>query len=389
MRKALIIAAFLILIIFGAAGIIAENVSGSGAQAATFDRIEISADPSIQGLGGEITVTVTAYFYGGCCYSLFANDIVPELVIPEGLNVSSGPTPEIKNSLTAVAGGEPTTCSFKWVLSCDNKGSYDLHAKVDSSDCGAREGDIQVHVIKGATISSPQIYPIKVSDTGEKITPSSDDVFLKFSAGYAVGDIDVISASVFFFDSSSEMESEFLTVEGNSIYYQNEEIGKGEQITCSMDENEEGLFHSSIPKTSEDYLYFWIEVVDENENITTSSIYILNVENVEEVNTWNMISFMFLVVTMIILIAILYAGQNILKKRMDGVESEDRFSVLGPVGRKRYLTDEEDASMSVKVERNWRYILVGGIILIALITALYFILSGDGETLFNHFLEGK
>jgi hypothetical protein len=130
-------------------------------------------------------------------------------------------------------------------------------------------------------------------------------------------------------------------------------------------------------------------VVDENQNITTSSVYKLDVENVDEVNRWNMISFGFLVLTMIILIAILYVGQNILKKRMEGVESEDRFSVLGPVGRKRYLTDDEESTLKVNVEKNWRYIVVGAIVLVSIIAVVILVITGDAEILFNHFLEGK
>ena len=389
MRKALTALIVLALMILGAPIFTADKVSASGANAATFDRIEISADPSVQGIGGEMKITVTAYFYGGCCYSLYANDIIPELILPEGLNFSSGPTPEEKNSLTAVAGGEPTTCSFSWILSCNNNGTFDLKARIETSDCGSREGEYQVHVIKGATISSLEVYPIQETDEGVKITPSSDDVFLKFRARYVVGDIEVVSTSVFFFESSKDLDKEYLFAEGDSIFYKDEELGKGNQILCSKDENEEDLFHTSIPKTSEDFLYYWIEVEDENQNITTSSVDKLIIENVNSVKTWNMISVIFLVVTMIILLAVLYVGQAILSKRMEGVESEDKFSVLGPVGRKRYLTEKEDDRIKIKPEMNWKYIVVGGIIIVAVAVSIFYIITGEAGVLFEHFLEGK
>ncbi|MGA1849001.1 MAG: hypothetical protein ACMUHB_06640, partial [Thermoplasmatota archaeon] len=79
----------LILLMMLGAVLVPVPVSASGSQAATFDRLEVNTEPSIQGLGGEITVNVVAYFYGGCCYSLFANDIVPTLEVPGGLNISS------------------------------------------------------------------------------------------------------------------------------------------------------------------------------------------------------------------------------------------------------------------------------------------------------------
>jgi hypothetical protein len=384
MRKALIAVIVLALVILGAPAFITDPASGSGAQAATFDRVEMMVDPSIQGYGGEMSVTITSYFYGGCCYSLFANDITPALEVPEGLSIKSGPTPEVKGSLTAVAGGEPTIVNFEYVLSCDEQGSYDLSAFVDTSDCGSRDTTYQVHVIKGATITKPEMYPEK---------PTSDkEISLKFLSSYPVGEVKVVSAKVVFWTSDSDLEPRELSMgDAQSLLHNNasiEVLTQGEML-CDKDELVEEGFNTKIPKISDPYVYYVIEVKDEKDEITRSSVYKLEVEDVGAVQMWNTISVVFLVVTMLILIAILYTGQTILNKRMEGVESEDRFSVLGPVGRKRYLTDKEDDKIQIKPEMNWKYMVAGGLIIIFIFVFIFFIVNGEADTLFKHFLEGK
>jgi hypothetical protein len=383
MRKVPILLAGLLLVIIGATVPFTQDADASGAQAATFDRVEMEVDPFIQGYGGEMVVTVTAYFYGGCCYSLFANDITPDLDVPEGLSIKEGPTPETRNSLTAVAGGEPTVTKFRWTLSCDEEGSYDLASTVDTSDCGSRGSGYTVHVIKGATITRPEMYP--------EVPTSDKDISLKFVSSYPVGDTKIESASIIYWTTEKDYDLKEMSVVGDSLVHQNENIepsGTGEVGSKEL-ELVEGGFQADIPKVSDPYLFYIIEVTDEKGEVTRSSIYRLEVEDVGEVEKWNMISALFLIVSMLVLIGLLYVGQNILTKRMEGVESEDRFSVLGPVGRKRYLTDEENEKIRYTPEMNWKYITVGVIIIIALGVSIFFIITGDATVLFDHFLEGK
>jgi hypothetical protein len=305
------------------------------------------------------------------------------LDVPEGLTIKSGPTPEERGSLTAVAGGEPTVVNFEFMLSCDEEGSYDLSVNVDTSDCGSRDTSYQVHVIKGATITKPDMYPEK---------PTSDkDISLKFHSSYPVGNKEIETASIICWTSGSDLDPRDLTTEGLVLLSEDRavEVNKQTVIACDPDEIIEGGFHAKIPKVSDPYVYYLIEVVDEDDEVTRSSIYKMEVEDVGSVEKWNMISVIFLVGTMLLLISVLYVGQSILKKRMEGVESDDRFSVLGPVGRKRYLTDEEHDLIKRRPEANWKYYLVIGLVTVLIVVSVIFILTGDAGTLFEHLLEGK
>jgi hypothetical protein len=378
----------ILLTMIGGAAQLSGPVSASGSQAATFDRLEVNTDPSIQGLGGEITVNVVAYFYGGCCYSLFANDIIPTLEVPGGLNISSGPTPERRGSLTAVAGGEPTTVSFTYVLSCDVLGKYSLKTKVKTSDCGSREAEFELHVIKGATIET-RINPLAPSaEPGTMKSFAGREITVDVKAAYKVGNVKVTSGQIYYVDHTGDLGSDLRT-ENGSLFKDGEMIGNGKIVECSVDEGEEGSFHAVLPGTSMDFRYIWVQVTDEYGNTTTSSVQGIAMEDEERVSFYNTISVVFLVITMTGLLLILYGSQRVLKRRMDGVESEDRFSVLGPVGRKRMLTDTESGKISVIPEKNWKFIVVGIVAILMIGTFALLLLTGDAGDLFDHFLEGK
>lgn len=360
--------------------ITSDPVSGSGSQAATFDRIELDVTPNVQGLGGELEVQVTCYFYGGCCYPLFANDIVPELEVPDGLTLLSGPSPERKGELTAAAGGDPTIVIFKWNLHCTEKGSYQINATVLTSDCGSRDETQLVHVIKGATISNPETFPVD---------PTSDkDIMINFVSMYPVGDIDVTSARIYYIYTDDKYDPADLSADNSTMMKGGVGIGEGLEVSCVPEEIVEGGFKGTIPEGSHENLYYWIQVTDERGELTTSSVRHTQVENTDRVDTLNMASFLFLIVGMVVLIAGLVLGYIVTQKRKNTPDKDDNFTVLGSIGRKRFLTVGEAGHMDVKKESNLAYIIVIVVIVIALAAAVVGIVTGQAAELFDHFLEG-
>lgn len=376
-RSALLGSILLILVI--SSTMVPPTVSGSGSQAATFDRIVVEASPSVQGYGGIMEVTVTAYFYGGCCYSLFANDIIPQLEVPGGFNVISGPSPEKKGSLTAVAGGDPTTVVFRWSLECMKKGSFQLNVTITTEDCGDRSGSIEVHVIKGATISKPDMFPED---------PTTDkDIILDFTSEYPVGNIRIESARVHYLFNDNDLETSDLDLNDGTVQLNGENIGETSTIDCEM--IGEGQFRGTIPSMDRSHLYYWIEVLDEAENSTVSSAYHVEVENIGEVEFFNTLSFIFLLVSFSVFLVVIYTLHSIHQRRTDHKQDQDSFNVLGPIGRKRYMTDIEADSANIKKDGNLAYVIVGAIILSALVLIIVMIITGQAAVLFDHLLEGK
>ena len=360
---------------------IIPGAEASGSTAATFDRLEMEASPSIQGRGGNMEVTIIAYIYGGCCYDLYADDIEPDLEVPEGLVVVSGPTPERISKLTALAGGEPTIVNFRYTLRCDISGPYLINGSVETSNCGGREGDLEVHVIDGATINRPSVFPEN---------PTSDkEMVLSFESMYPVGETMVTNATIYSYASDDDIDlSSFKAVNG-TLMLDGRSVDDVTGSPTEKDPHEEHLFKGAIPKTSSTYVYYWIMVTDENGDTTTSSVYQVEVEDTQAVERLNMISFIFLFVSLAILVALLYGGQTIMQKGRIKGEDEDRFEVLGPVGRKRFLTMEERGRIKINQDRLMPYIVISLVIVLALAVSIALIISGDAKELIDHFLEGK
>lgn len=131
---------------------------------AEYAGLSLSASPPVQGIGGTVTVRLAANFFGGCCYPLFAYDVVPELSVPEGLEVVSGPEPADMRRFEAPQGGLPAPAVFTYTLRSLEVGSYTLNATVATKNCGSQSARATVEFIKGAIFSDPRVlYPATVS----------------------------------------------------------------------------------------------------------------------------------------------------------------------------------------------------------------------------------
>ncbi len=354
----------------------------AGSQDATFEKIEIEVTPSIQGVGGTMEVKVIAYFFGGCCYQLFAEDITCSLEVPVGLTDKfNGSTPAKVDSLTALAGGEATLTFFTFTLRCDEVGSYMLNATVDSSNCGSRMAEAEVHVIKGATITKPEYFPP---------TPTTESTtMIDFDSMYPVGDIEVTQAQVYYFASDKKYETAEMVAVNETLEINGNPMDFDGVLECDRDEVTGTGFKTELPQTDKPYMYYWIVVKDENDKATTSQVYRIDVEDTSAVQMLNMISFIFLVVTLIILVFILYISHNVMAKKRLGDEEKDSFSVLGPIGRKRFLTRDETEKFQIRQESIIPVIVIGIIILILIIVTVVLAITGSADELFTHILDGK
>jgi hypothetical protein len=301
-------------------------------------------------------------------------------MVPEGLTVSSGPSPAKIGSLTAVAGGDPTIVSFTWILICSEKGSYYLNATISTSDCGSREEAQLVHVIKGASISNPQTFP--------KEPTTDQDLSISFEASYSVGDISVEAARIFYLFSEKDLDLDMINVENGMMYYEDGLLGEGGIVECIPDPIYEGSFKGIIPIEEKEYLYYWIQVTDERGDTTTSSVRQVRVEDTGKVHLLNLISFLIVGAGMILVVlSLIFIYRWSERKRIEA-EQEDRFTVLGSFGRKRYMTEQEKSNYSVVKRNNWFYVIIFAVITIALFCVLIGILTGDAARLFEHFREG-
>jgi hypothetical protein len=185
-------------------------IANAGGQDATFDSIDVTAVPSMQGVGGEINLEVKANFFGGCCYHLFAYDVKAELTAPENVQILSA-LPDTIKSVDAAPGGMATSKKFKWTLTSETPGTYTLEMKVSTSNCGSKSSTYQITFVEGASISEPTVFPSEPS-INEPIT---------FSALVRSGNelIEIERTTLFVWKNSKDYPRAELFADFEQLYY--------------------------------------------------------------------------------------------------------------------------------------------------------------------------
>ena len=288
-RKVIIFILFTIITSTFLLSTLALNASADG-QAATFDSLDIKAIPPVQGVGGEVKIEATANFYGGCCYHLYANDVNAELFVPEDAKIISS-LPESISEVDAVPGGKGTTKSFKWTITSDKPGIYELKAKVSTSNCGSKSNTILITIVEGASISNPTIFPSKPS-VGESIT---------FSAEVRSGNdfVEVEETTLYIWRNENDYNSLDLIAEENRVYRskasseynltsENEsniildQLGTGKKHAMSKVEFTNTWRNQLKNFDKEENIYYWFNVHTSDGKNITSFVYKLTLEDLEK-----------------------------------------------------------------------------------------------------------
>ncbi len=266
--------------------------SASG-QDATFDSVEVSAMPAVQGMGGEIRINAVANFFGGCCYHLYAHDIKAELNVlndPENVKLI-GPAPPTLGTLDAKPGGKATTADFQWTITSDVPGTYTLEVTVSSSNCGSKSSEILITINEGASVSLPTIFPKK---------PSVDEA-ITFSADVRAGSesVEIKRTSLFIWRTTSDHSINRIQAEDNRIF---EIIGGDlDNLTSVTDGNtsyrslgegsEYQMSHmqfTSIWRVTvddfdeEENIYYWFKVETSDGKNITSAVYKQDILDLEK-----------------------------------------------------------------------------------------------------------
>jgi hypothetical protein len=268
----------LILLNFFMIPILPETIAGG--QDATFDSIKINAVPSMQGVGGNIELEVLANFFGGCCYHLYAFDVKAELVVPENVQIKSS-LPEPIKSFDAEPGGMASTINFKWIVSSNSPGAYDVEITVGTSNCGSHTEIYTIIFTEGASISSPTIFPsepsVKQDVTFSAIIQSGND------------NINVEKASLYIWRNVKEYNRNILTAKRNMIFELKDNPDEMGNTSNKNDTNKFLGYGSMYPMNKvdftdnwrihlkdieeEEYLYYWFWVETSDDTNITSEVY--------------------------------------------------------------------------------------------------------------------
>jgi hypothetical protein len=265
------------------------NVS-AGEDAQLDGDLKVSAVPSQQGTGGIMTITVTATFFGGCCYSLFGNDVALELTLPPELELVDEISPKKINKFEAIAGGGAAPAYFTFSVKSFTPGEYVIKTKVTTSNAGNAEGRVTITVTKGCVITTPELFP-QDPTTGK-------NTIVKVSAyspieGVVIENVEMYYSVIDGSISNSKPENETLYWDGGEI--------EGKNIECSSVDFEVDLWQGEIPKQNEEStVAYWIVAEDNFGNKTSSPLYTVEVQNYDEIHMTNNLLIWFAIIGSII-----------------------------------------------------------------------------------------
>ncbi|UCF09064.1 MAG: hypothetical protein JSW28_05105 [Thermoplasmata archaeon] len=262
--------AFVTVLCLGITSLPAASADGADAE---LHEIDVSASPSVQGIGGEIIVDAAVYFFGGCCYHLYAFDVTANLSAPEEVTVITGPAPELYEEVDAQPGGVPTIVHFEWRVLCESKGIFNLTVDVYTENCGSMAEVITIEIVEGCSISSPEIYP-------EKPLVGRENIIL-ISATNSLEGRFVEGVTLFYTENEAAVDG---NPENDTIRLADGGEIKGRALTMEQDEFTSEQWTARLRTQNSGTLHFWIVAEDNLGENSTSSLFSMEVVDQEAVD---------------------------------------------------------------------------------------------------------
>ncbi|MCK5559446.1 MAG: hypothetical protein KAJ51_02590 [Thermoplasmata archaeon] len=342
----------------------------AGEDAQLDEELNVSASPSQQGTGGLMTITITATFYGGCCYPLYANDVVPEIILPPEVELVSAITPAKLNKFEAIAGGGAAPTSFTFVVKSFTPGEYKIETKVLTSNAGNAEGSVTITVTKGCVITTPILFPQEPA-TGRS-------TLITISAYSPIEGVNIENAMLYYLESSNSYKG--AKPENGTLYWEGGSKD-GNSVAFKLMEFEENQWQSELPKYQEaSTVLYWIVAEDNFSNKTTSPLYTIELQDFNEIHfTHNLIIWMAIIGSLlgIIIIATLWGYAHkvpIIHSKSKGILfSGSKALDIKPSGT-------SDNSYTNKIERTRNFALLA-VFIVALILIVIAILTDQYEIL--------
>lgn len=273
---------------------------------AELHNVELLASPSSQGLGGVIIIDAAAYFYGGCCYHLYANDVTANLTAPEDIVVLSGPTPEKYDEVDAEPGGKATIVHFKWTVSGSLKGAYNLTTTISSKNCGSVENSIGIEIVEGCIISAPEIYPKEPQVRKDNIIQVTASTSLE---GRSVSDVTFFYVTGKKFRSGEPVNGTLSLDDGSTV--------RGAAVILNQDELIPEKWTCTMKPQSTRTLYYWFVATDDLGENTTSSLAVMEITDPDRIDSITGSIFWGSMIIALIGFILIFEVQSIYFKRKD------------------------------------------------------------------------
>ena len=359
---------------------------------AEFNSIDLNVTPRIQGRGGEIIVSATANFFGGCCYHLYAYDIAADLEVPENINITS-PLPNIKDEIDAKPGGVATTTRFQWRVMGFIPADYVLNVTVSTRNCGSISESINIKITEGASVSNPDIYPQQPS--------VKEAISISVEAKTGQENVDVEDITLYTIISKNEYDLEDLSAKQDTIFIKQTSNRNNEQdpiVTL-------GIKGKAISMESADFtdkwrttfsgfekegeVYFWFVVESTDGKNSTSGIYTLTIVDLEQRGLiLNTVAWATILGTIIGIILIFTLWPIVLKKFEKTTGKKGFLSLGGKFYKEPYSAVTPEA---VKLQKRLNALRNTVLIFFIIVTVVFIVWAINSDIfgdLFSRTLEG-
>ncbi len=380
MRPFSLFAIFLIVLLF-CPGFFASPAKGAS-QDAKLDEVRLSANPKVIGIGGKVTLQAAVYFYGGCCYHLWAYDVSVNISIPEDMELIDGPVPEGYAVVDAFPGGEPEIRVFRWTVRSMIPGTYVVNVTVNTRNCGSMNGSCELKVVQGCAISEPVEY---LSSSGDTLISVSAESFIE---GTVVDHLELYYLVVDGLPEDGDIDA----VADNGTVLLDGSIDPGGELPLDPVGHIDGSWRGSIPDQGRDGgVLYWLVATDNHGKMTTSPVYSYEVE--DEERTYSVTNWTFIILAVTALLGnVLLIGLYVRREASRRGWGRDGFLVLGMTRVPGVLSDLEGTNVPesrMRKLRNIRLFIGIALAAIAIAMVVWAIMSGRFEELVTHIEEGK
>lgn len=281
-------------------------VFADGADAELHD-VEVTASPSSQGSGGVIIVDAAVYFFGGCCYHLYANDVTATLEVPEGIEIIDGPTPEKYDEVDAKPGGTATAVHFKWSVKGNTIGAYNMSVIIDTENCGSMGNQVNIEIVEGCIISNPIIYP-EEPQVGRK-----NIIFISASTSLEGRYVETVTLFYVMGEKYSEDEPK-----NDTLYLNDGGQIKGIAIELEQDPYLPEQWMCKFETKNQDKINFWFVAMDDMGENTTSSLFLKGIVDRKAIDSLIGTTFWILFLGIIIGLVLIFMTYNVYIARREG-----------------------------------------------------------------------
>lgn len=232
--------------------------AADAAEPGSIERVELSVNPRVQGIGGPVTATARVLVASDPHRNLFVNDLRVELTFGAGLTLAEGENPIVRSSVEIPPTVNLYAITFSWLLSTAAIGPENISVNVTTAAAGGGLNQSTVTVREGVVLGLMTLSPASPT------TQTSLNFRLPVSSGFDDPDIP-LNVTLFVHENPALVAP--ASANGSRLRLTSGEVVSG--VRLKMD-GDDGSYTYSIPPQPRGTLIYWVFVETPYNNVTSA-----------------------------------------------------------------------------------------------------------------------